>query len=267
MKAIVTRADDCGSSHAANEAIYEAAEAGFIKNVSIMACGEYLEEAAEMLSDKKEICFGLHGCINSEWDKVIWGPVAPKDRVASLIDERGVFYQSPERFCLHMPDLEEIITEYKYQLDYVRKAGFEISYMDSHMLPEVYVPGLSEAMSRMIEEEGLIDHKWYNRILPGNDLLAEKPHLFEKVLEEMDGQYLFVMHPAKYGREMKMTGNAEFSGEQVARGRELDYRFLTDYQNVMLCKKHKVELLRYDEAVKGQEISLFHMADFKKEIK
>ena len=106
MKAIITRADDCGCSHAANEAIFEAAEAGFIKNISLMACGEYLEEAAEMLSDKKDICFGLHGCINSEWDRVIWGPVAPKEKVSSLIDERGVFYQSPERYCLHNPKLD-----------------------------------------------------------------------------------------------------------------------------------------------------------------
>ncbi len=267
MKAIITRADDCGCSHAANEAIFEAAEAGFIKNISLMACGEYLEEAAEMLSDQKDICFGLHGCINSEWDRVIWGPVAPKEKVSSLIDERGVFYQSPERFCVHMPKLEEIITEYKYQLEHVRKAGFNISYMDSHMLPEVYVSGLGEAMSRMIEEEGLIDHKWYNRILPGNDLFAEKPYLFEETLKKMEGQYLFIMHPAKYGKEMKLTGNKEFSGEGVARARELDYQFLTDYQNVMLCKQYKVELLRYDEAAKGQEISLFNMADFKKEVK
>ena len=66
---------------------------------------------------------------------------------------------------------------------------------------------------------------------------------------------------------MKLTGNKEFSGEGVARARELDYQFLTDYQNVMLCKQYKVELLRYDEAAKGQEISLFNMADFKKEVK
>lgn len=86
-----------------------------------------------------------------------------------------------------MPKLEEIITEYKYQLEHVRKAGFNISYMDSHMLPEVYVSGLGEAMSRMIEEEGLIDHKWYNRILPGNDLFAEKPYLFEETLKKWKG--------------------------------------------------------------------------------
>lgn len=266
MKAFLTRADDCGSSHAANEAILEAIETGFIKNVSVMACGKYLEEAAEMLSGRKDICFGLHGCINSEWDRVTWGPAAPKEKVSSLIDSRGAFYQSPEELNMHFPVLEEIITEYRYQLEYARKAGFEILYMDSHMFPEMYIPGLSEAMSRLTEAEGLIDHKWYNRIVPGNDLFTSNPHLFEETLTKIEGQYLLVMHPAKYKEEMRMTGNKDISGEAVARARELDYRFLTDQQNVILCEKYKVKLLRYDEAVKEQDLNMFDPEDFRRKI-
>lgn len=266
MKALITRADDCGSFHAANEAILEAAEAGFIKNVSIMACGEYLEEAAEMLSRRKDICFGLHGCINSEWDRVLWGPVAPKEKVSSLIDGRGVFYQTPEELNRHSPALEEIITEYRYQLDHARKVGFEISYMDSHMFPEMHIPGLSEEMSRLMETEGLIDHKWYNRIVPGNDLFISKPHLFEETLSRIEGQYLFIMHPAKDKEEMRMTGNKDISGEAVARARELDYRFLTDQQNAAWCERYKVKLLRYDEAVKGQDKKMFDPEDFRRTI-
>lgn len=266
MKAIITRADDCGSSHAANAAILEAAETGFIKNVSIMACGNYLEEAAEMLSGRTELCFGLHGCINSEWDRVMWGPAAPREKVSSLIDRRGVFYQSPENLKHNTPVLEEIITEYRYQLERVRRAGFEILYMDSHMFPEVCLPGLSEAMSRMIEAEGLIDHKWYNRIMPGNDLFTSEPYLFEETLAKLEGQYLFVMHPAKYGEEMRMTGNKNISGEEVARARELDYQFLTNLQNVMLCENYKVKLLRYDEAAKEQNADLFDLKDFERKI-
>ena len=266
MKAIITRVDDCASSHAANAAILEAAETGFIRNVSVMACGKYLEEAAEMLSGRKELCFGLHGCINSEWDRVVWGPIAPKEKVSSLIDDRGVFYPSPESLKRHIPVVEEIITEYRYQLERVRRAGFNILYMDSHMFPEMYLPELSEAMSRMIEAEGLIDHKWYNRIIPGNDLFTSKPYLFEETLVKLSGQYLFVMHPAKYGEEMRMTGNKSISGEEVARARELDYRFLTSRQNVLLCERYGVKLLRYDEAVKEQNTDMFDLKDFTKKI-
>lgn len=252
-KALITRADDCASSHAANKAIYEAVRTGFIKNVSVLACGGTLDEAAEMLGGEKEVCFGLHGCINSEWDRVTWGPAAPADQVRSLIDHRGVFYQSQQDYVVNSPVISEIITEYQYQLERVRRAGFHITYMDSHMFPEAFIPGLGEAMSRMMEKEGLVDHAWFNRIIPGNDRFISQDELFENMLKTMEGQYLMVMHPACYGEEMLCTGNAEVSGEAVASAREKDYRFVTDPGNVRLCREYGVELLRYDQAEKGSE--------------
>ncbi len=42
----ITRADDLGSSYSANQAIEQVIDAGFIKNVSIMACGPAVEDAA-----------------------------------------------------------------------------------------------------------------------------------------------------------------------------------------------------------------------------
>lgn len=266
MKEIISRADDCGSSHAANAAIFETIEIGFIKNVSVMGCGPYLEEAAQMLAERREICFGLHGCINSEWSNVVWGPVAPKEKVKSLIDARGVFFPSQKDFLKHPPVLEEIITEYRYQLERVRKVGFDVRYMDSHMFPELFIPGLEEAMSRMIEQEGLVDHRYFNRILPGNDLFTSKKGMFEKILAKINGQYLFVMHPAKYSEEMCRMGNAEIDGKCVAECREKDYQFLTDLANVKLCKKYGVRLLRYDEAEKPLEEYRLNLRDFRKEL-
>ena len=59
-KALITRADDFGSSHSANQAIYEVSKKGIVKNVSVMACAPYLEEAAEMLASSKDVTFGMH---------------------------------------------------------------------------------------------------------------------------------------------------------------------------------------------------------------
>ena len=111
-KALITRADDFGSSHSANQAIYEVSKKGIVKNVSVMACAPYLEEAAEMLASSKDVTFGMHSVINAEWDRVVWGPVAPKEKVKSLIDHRGVFYQDVLELAAAKPDLAEIITEY-----------------------------------------------------------------------------------------------------------------------------------------------------------
>lgn len=248
MKAIITRADDYGSSHAANIAIAEAVKTGFIRNVSVMACGPFLAEAAELLAADKNICFGLHGCINSEWDRIGWGPVAPREKVSALIDERGLFYQHPSVFHTLRPDLTEIITEYQYQLDRARAAGFDIKYMDSHMFPENYLPGLQEQMSRMMEKEGLIDHMWFNQILEDDRLRS--PEHFTRLLPDIIGQVLLILHPARYSQEMCLTGNQEVSGETVAGDREKDYQIAVDEKNVKMCEEHGIGLLRYDEAVK-----------------
>lgn len=262
MKKIITRADDCGSSHAANQAISEAIDAGFIKNVSVMGCGAYLEEAAEMMADRKEICFGLHACINSEWSRVTWGPTAPKELVPSLIDDRGVFYSSQQDFVKHPPRLEEILTEYRFQLEKVRKAGFEVRYVDSHMFPELWIPGLEEGISHMAQQEGLLDHSYYNRILPGNDMFTSREGLFEDTLEHMEGQYLMVMHPAVYSEEMCLMGNEEISGASVAEQRDRDYRFVVDTKNVLLAQIHDAKLLRYDQAEKAEKPYRLNLKDF-----
>ena len=266
MKSLITRADDFGSSHAANEAIYRAMQTGFVRNVSVMACGNFIEEAAELAAGQKQICFGLHGCITSEWSKVYWGPVAPREKVRSLVDDRGAFYPSQQDLVTHQIKIEEAITEYRYQLEQVRKLGIPIRYVDSHMFPELFVPGLAEAMSRMIEQEGLIDHKYFNRVFPGGDLINQEKSLFEQNLQHMAGQYLFVMHPARDGAEMRETGNHEVSGAVVAENREKDYRFMTDPKNLELCKQYGVKLLRYDEAEKLLDSYTLNLSDFQRRL-
>jgi hypothetical protein len=77
---LVSRADDLGSSHTANVAIAGAAVTGdYIKNVSCMAVGPWIDEGAELLQDRQNVCLGLHAALNSEWDPLKWGPVSPPE--------------------------------------------------------------------------------------------------------------------------------------------------------------------------------------------
>lgn len=93
--------------------------------------------------------------LNAEWDNVRWGPVAAKEQVPSLVDRAGYFYQDPILFQDHPPSLQEIIVECEAQLNKLTAAGFKISYADSHMLPERFIPGLQEELDRWIEAKGL----------------------------------------------------------------------------------------------------------------
>ena len=245
---LLTRADDLGSSHAANEAILRVAEAGFVKNISVMAVCPHLEEAAEMLSGKTDVAFGLHACVNSEWDRVLWPPLSHPSRVPNLIDHRGAMHQTVELLAEAKPVVEEIICEYRSQLERLRKVGFHVTYLDSHMMPERMIPGLREAMTRMAQEERLIDHTPYNRFFPELHRISTEQGLFRSLLREGSGRYLFVMHPACMSEEMRMTGNFRNSGDAVAAQRAADLRFMTDPDTLKACSEFGVRLLRYDEA-------------------
>ena len=41
-----------------------------------------------------------------------------------------------------------------------------------------------------------------------------------------DGQYFFIAHPALYGEDMHLTGNAEHTAEAIARGRDDEEKML-----------------------------------------
>ena len=90
---LITRGDDCGAALSGNAAIRDAFREGILRNTSVMVPGPVVEEAAQMLAHERDLCFGLHCTLTAEWDRVRWGPVLPPDRVPSLVDRRGHFYQ------------------------------------------------------------------------------------------------------------------------------------------------------------------------------
>lgn len=247
MRRIITRADDYASSRSANAAIARTVEVGFIKNVSIMAPGPYLAEAAQLLAHRKDICFGFHMTLNAEWDNVRWGPVAAKEQVPSLVDRAGYFYQDPSLFQHHPPSLQEILIECEAQLDKLTAAGFNISYADSHMLPERFIPGLQEELDRWMEAKGLINHRYYYNFFPGG--VPDGAESFERVLGGLtDEQYFFLSHPALYSEEMVQCGNAQVDGEELARGRDQEAAFLAREDLNEISERWGFRAVRYDEA-------------------
>ncbi|WP_052759625.1 ChbG/HpnK family deacetylase [Paenibacillus sp. DMB20] len=252
---LITRADDCGSSHAANVAILQSLKAGFLKNISLMACCRFIEEAAEMLAARQDICFGLHAVLNAEWDAVKWGPVLPASQVSTLVDENGMFMPSPQTFEIRKPDLDEIMLEIQAQLDRLRALGFRITYVDTHMFPEYHVPGMEESMNEWADKEGLL---YWNRYCSTLRRVKEKPdHLLDDILSRLvaadEGQYLYIGHPAIDTQEMRSLGNQHISGEKLAAGRVLEAMLFTDPRILELCSKKGIVPIRYDEALQVTE--------------
>ena len=250
MKTIITRADDCASSHAANTAIAQAARLGFLKNISVMAVCPFVDEATSLFAHRSDLCFGLHITLNAEWDRVTWGPLT---NAPSLTDGRGAFYPDPVLFQKSPPPLDEVMGEVEAQYQRLISAGFSLSYAECHMLPERYVPGLQTLLSEWCHQKGLLDFSFYAQpVLPYMDDVSTTPGLLEQVLKNLpEGQYFYVAHPALYGDEMLLTGNRNARGEDVARHRAADAAFLSDETTLALCRMYDVKTIRLDEAKPG----------------
>lgn len=252
---LLTRLDDFGASHAANIAIAEVVAAGgYIKNVSCMAVGPHIEEGADLIKNYKNICVGMHAVLNAEWDLIKWPPISPVEDIPTLVTDEGVFYSDPSYFIENRPDIGQILLEYDRQLDLLTRLGLNISYVDSHMFPERYIDGLSQAMSDWARRKGLIDHIHYYRFPkkpePGPAYSLEEGlqsvTAWLDLLEE--GGYFSVMHPAKYSREMLLCRNSQVPAGKVATVRDVEYRVLLSRRLEQICDERGIKRLRYDEA-------------------
>lgn len=247
---LITRADDCGSSHSANLGILQAIETGFLKNVSLMANCDFIEEAAEWLSERSDVCFGLHATLNAEWDQVKWGPVLPALKVPTLVDPNGMFLPSPFALAQQSPELDEIMLEFEAQLAKLRSLGFTISYIDTHMIPEYFILGMESRIMDWAQREGLL---YWTRYCVTLKPVKQTEDLIEDMASRLQaaesGQYLYVGHPAVDSPEMRRTGNQEVSGELVAMRRVEEAKLFTDARILQVCQERGIVPIRYDEAL------------------
>jgi hypothetical protein len=91
--------------------------------------------AVHFLRDHPEIAFGVHLTALSEWVDYRWGPVTPKEKVPSLIDEAGYFYnfEAMPGFLARV-SLRELEMEFRTQIEFVLAAGLRPSHLDWHAL-------------------------------------------------------------------------------------------------------------------------------------
>jgi predicted glycoside hydrolase/deacetylase ChbG (UPF0249 family) len=148
------RADDAASSRSANRAIRETIQKGLCRNVSVLAIGHELKDAYEALGSLKGVCIGLHAAVNCEWTTPRWGPVLPREKVPTLLDDDGALLSRV--WTLHERGItaEEMFAEVKAQLELLRKTGFDVTYVDEHM-GFARTLGFAEAMEDFARKEGL----------------------------------------------------------------------------------------------------------------
>jgi chitin disaccharide deacetylase len=257
---LIVRADDIGSSHAANRACIDAYTHGIATSVEVMVNCAWFPEAAEMLRQHPGYDVGVHLMLTSEWDMVKWRPLT---NAPSLVDENGYFHPMvwpndnypPERTLRGAKwKIKEIERELRAQIELAVKNIPQVSHLSTHMGFTSMDDKVARLVKKLGEEYGLaISTSDYNvkgmRGWRDAETLEEKIDQFIENLAALEpGTHMFVEHPAYDEPEMRATSHTGYNN--VAQDRDHVTRVLTSSRVKSFIEEKGIELIGYADLKK-----------------
>ena len=149
MKRLIVNADDFGLHPLINEGILESHQQGIVTSTSLLASGEYFEDALSLAKTTPTLGVGLHVCLVGGLSPVC----DPKEVPSLLID--GKFPMTHTEFIKRLFKGQikgsELRKEIEAQFQKVISTGLPITHVDGHqhmhVLPQV-LPIVAEQMKR-----------------------------------------------------------------------------------------------------------------------
>jgi predicted glycoside hydrolase/deacetylase ChbG (UPF0249 family) len=244
-KLIIVHADDVGVTHSVNAATVTALNTGLVNSASIMVPCPWFPEIADYAKAHQDADFGLHLTLTAERVYYRWGPVAPRDKVPSLVDENGYFWHdwSP---TTHI-DAKDVEVELRAQIERALAMGVRPTHLDSHQYRLIMTnKDLFEVFVRLAHEYKLpffVTRDWFAQYpylepsLGPNDIVidhtvtiepnvpAERwPDFYTTALGNLQpGVTEFVIHLAYDNDEMKAATRERATWGAAWRQRDFDY--------------------------------------------
>jgi chitin disaccharide deacetylase len=168
-KLLIVHADDLGVTHSEDAATTKAFERGMVNSGSIMVPCPWLSEIAAYARSHPDADLGLHLTLTSEWAFYRWGPVAPRDKVPTLLDSNGYLYPTETEAAAHI-DPSEAEIEVRAQVEKALAFGIKPTHLDAHMGTLLRTGPLFQALIR-------VAHDYKLPVLVSRDLLDQAPFM------------------------------------------------------------------------------------------
>ncbi len=271
-KLLIVHADDVGMTHAVNAATIKALESGRVNSASIMVPCPWFPEIAEYAKAHPEADFGLHLTLTSERVYYRWGPVAPRDKVASLVDENGYFWHDWTAATRIEPKEAEV--ELRAQIERAYAMGIRPTHLDSHQY-RLYDNGkeLFEVLLRIAHEKKLpffvardwfTEHPYLESSLSADDIVIDhtvtidpsvRPEKWAEFYSAaaknlQPGVTEFVIHVAFADEEM--TAATRERDTWGAAWRQRDFDFFTSPEFRQLLAQEKIQLVSWRELARAR---------------
>jgi predicted glycoside hydrolase/deacetylase ChbG (UPF0249 family) len=152
VKNLIVNADDLGWTEGVNRGIADAHRNGIVTSASLLANGVAFDSGLSLARSTLGLGVGVHLNLTDG------APVAPRELVASLLNEAGEFEGGPEALLLRIAKrdvaLREVEQEWDAQIEKVREAGIQPTHLDGHKHVHM-LPGLFEIALRLAKRHNI----------------------------------------------------------------------------------------------------------------
>lgn len=258
---ILIRCDDWGMCHSVNMAAKEVLGKGFPVSASVMFACPWYQEAVDILKQYSNVSVGVHLTLNAEWKNYRWGSVAGASRVPSIVDSLGYFFPTRAKLFGNNPNLKEIETELRAQIERAIHSGIKIDYVDYHMGAAVQTLETRKIVEKLAGEYHLAISRYFDEVDVEGVYDADIDKKLDTLLSKTKalkpgGTKLFVFHIGIDNAELgALQDYNSFGPKHMSKHRQAELNALLSPQFQEMIHSSKFRLINYRQLIKEKGLN------------